>query len=146
MYTNKGNKKKGKRAAKQQQERDRQAQAQQAKKADSAGKPGEEPQPDDVAVEDTIEEKEDHGHAEFVYKNIFYEWFYRVSPAHPQRQLKSHIGEAAGFQKFMDCIRTKLPVAFRLNKSYMNFDVIRQKFNDEEFFRRNFFSFDGSSL
>jgi hypothetical protein len=36
------------------------------------------PHPDDVAVEDEMEEKEDHGHAEFIYKNIFYEWFYRV--------------------------------------------------------------------
>jgi hypothetical protein len=78
MYTSKGNRKKGKRAAKQLQNRDKPGQAQPRTHEQKPPHSNEVPHPDDVAVEDEMEEKEDHGHAEFIYKNIFYEWFYRV--------------------------------------------------------------------
>lgn len=38
----------------------------------------------------------------------------------------------------MDCIKTKLPVSFRLNSSYMNFSSIRRRFDDADFFNKNF--------
>lgn len=43
----------------------------------------------------------------------------------------------------MECIVNKLPVAFRLNKSCMNFKAVQDRFNDVEFFKRNFFNIEG---
>lgn len=40
---------------------------------------------------------------------------------------------------FKHAISTKLPVTFRLNKTTMNFKALQERFNDEEYFKRNFF-------
>ncbi len=104
MYTNKGNKKKGKRAAKQQKMRDAQAQQQADKKAKPAN-PVDQTHADDVAVEDMAEEREGYSQAEFIYKNIFYEWFYRVPLAHPAPARVAHRR------------RTRLPKVPRLHQN-----------------------------
>lgn len=56
-----------------------------------------------------------------------------------QHQLGYAIGEDAKFDSFKKHVSTKLPVAFRLNKSAMNFKAIEQKFNDAEYIKKNFF-------
>lgn len=39
-----------------------------------------------------------------------------------------------------------MPVAFRLNKTSMNFKVLQARFSDKEYFERNFFSAEATSL
>lgn len=92
-----------------------------------------------------LEEDDEHapvdrpGFGDFVYKNIFFEWFYR-------HQLKADIGSDENFNRFMQTVRNKLPVAFRLNKSSLNFEAIQSKFNDTAYMKRNFFDIEGVRL
>lgn len=92
-----------------------------------------------------LEEEDDQtpvdrpGFSDFIYKNIYYEWFYR-------HQLKADIGSDEAFGRFMEAVRNKLPVAFRLNKSSLNFAAIQSKFNDADYMKRNFFDIEGVKL
>jgi multisite-specific tRNA:(cytosine-C5)-methyltransferase len=101
----------------------------------------EELDPENAMLEEEDDQEAAHrqGFSDFIYKNIFFEWFYR-------HQLKTHIGTDEAFANFMNTVRNKLPVAFRLNKSSLNFPVIQAKLNDLDYMKRNFFDIEGVKL
>jgi len=60
--------------------------------------------------------------------------------------LKEHLAKDEDFDAFMQTIRQKLPITFRLNSICSNFKAVQEKFTNPEYFKRNFFDVDGNIL
>jgi 16S rRNA C967 or C1407 C5-methylase (RsmB/RsmF family) len=73
-----------------------------------------------------------YGHTMF-YTNTYMENFYK-------HQLASDFSDETEFQFFMDTIKQNLPISFRINPTYPNWESFVSQLNDDKFMKENFFN------